>query len=125
MRAVAVAVLDGVLPTDPQLRQAALQSHLGRLDAAIAAFPPPTREELAQLLAVLASPVGRWGLARLGAPWDEATVAQIQDSLQSMREATLTLRQQAYHALRKVTAAAYFADRSTWPALGYPGPVSV
>ena len=125
MRAVALAVLDGVLPTDPQRQQAALQAHMTRLDTAISAFPPSTRSELSQLLALLATPAGRWALAQLSAPWEHATVAQVQAALQSMREASLGLRQQTYHALRKVTAAAYFADRSTWPALGYPGPVPV
>jgi hypothetical protein len=125
MRAVALAVLDGVLPTEPMRQEAALQAHMARLDAAIAAFPPATRSELSQLLALLATPAGRWALAQLSTPWEHATVGQVQAALKSMRHASLGLRQQAYHALRKVTAAAYFADRSTWPALGYPGPLPI
>ena len=39
-----------------------------------------------------------------------------------MRESSLALRQQAFHALRDITNASYFADRSTWAAIGYPGP---
>ena len=39
-----------------------------------------------------------------------------------MRASRIALRQQAYHALRDLTHAAYFADAATWARLGYPGP---
>ena len=42
-----------------------------------------------------------------------------------MRTASLTLPQQAYHALRDLTNAAYFADAASWSQLGYPGPRAV
>ena len=37
----------------------------------------------------------------------------------------LALRQQAYHALRELTNAAYYADASAWRTLGYPGPSNI
>jgi hypothetical protein len=49
----------------------------------------------------------------------------VQSALQAMRSSRLELRQQAYHALRDLTNAAYFADAATWAALGYPGPRSL
>jgi hypothetical protein len=49
----------------------------------------------------------------------------VQAALQSMRSSTLIVRRQAYSALRDLTHAAYFADRSTWPLMGYPGPRSI
>lgn len=122
MRGVAVAVLDGVLPTEPAARQAALDAHLLRLDATIAAFPPSTQAELSQLLALLAAPPGRLALAGLSTDWPEASVAQIQSALQGMRVSSLALKRQAYHALRDLTNAAYFSDPSAWAHLGYPGP---
>jgi hypothetical protein len=42
-----------------------------------------------------------------------------------MRLSGLVLRRQAYAALHDITAAAYFSDASTWPQLGYPGPVRI
>lgn len=122
MSGVALAVLDGALPTDPAARQAALDAHLLRLAATIAAFPAPTQAELSQLLALLAAPPGRLALAGLSADWPEADVAQIQKALQGMRVSSLALKQQAYHALRDLTNAAYFSDPSAWAHLGYPGP---
>lgn len=125
MRAVARAVLEGVLPADQKLQDRALVAHLQRLDAAIAAFPAATRAELSQLLGLLASAPGRRTLAGLTDPWPQAAVADIQQALQSMRTSRLSLRQQAYHALRDLTNAAYFSDPSAWAHMGYPGPMDI
>lgn len=120
--AVANAVLDGALPSQPEVRQRALAAHMQRLDATIAALPEATRAELSQLLALLASPAGRVTFAALRDPWDVADIRSVQSSLQSLRMSTLALRQQAYHALRDLTNAAFFSDPSAWSVLGYPGP---
>lgn len=125
MRAVARAVLDGVLPADHAQRDQALAAHLERLDATVAAFPPPTRAELSQLFALLASAPGRVALAGLSTPWRDADEAALQQALQSMRLSSLALRQQAYHALRDLTNAAYFSDPSAWVHMGYPGPLDI
>lgn len=125
MHATARAVLDGVLPNDPSAREAALRAHLQRLDATLAAFPPATRSELSQLLALLAAAPGRLAFAGLRSPWPEAEVSDVQRALQGLRMSSLALRQQAYHALRDLTNAAFFADPSTWQKLGYPGPTSL
>jgi hypothetical protein len=121
--AVARAVLDGSLPAPPGPRNAALQAHMKRLDAAIGAFPAATQAELSQLLALLAAAPGRTLLAGLQTDWDEASVADIQQCLQGMRLSSVRLRQQAYHALRDLTNAAFYADPGTWARMGYPGPV--
>jgi hypothetical protein len=123
--AVARAVLDGLLPDDERARAAVLSRHLQRLDETVAGFPPATRSELSQLLALLASTPGRLGLARLRPAWPDADVTDLQNALQGMRTASLSLPQQAYHALRDLTNAAYFADAATWVPLGYPGPRAV
>lgn len=125
MAAVARGVLDGVLPADSGALDAALRSHLQRLDDTLAAFPLATRAELSQLFTLLATPPGRLALTGLGPRWETATVAEIQQALESLRRSTLSLRQQAYHALRDLTNAAWFADPSSWAALGYDGPVNI
>jgi len=125
MHAVARAVLDGVLPKDWSAQQRALLAHLERLDSAIAAFPLPTQAELSQLLALLAVPPGRLALVGLSSAWPDANVTELQSALQGMRMATVTLKQQAYHALRDLTNAAYFSDASAWLSLGYPGPAAI
>ena len=123
--AIARAVLDGSLPSKAPERDAALQQHLKRLDAVLAAFPAATQRELSQLLGLLASAPGRVALAGLHAGWQEASLADVQRSLQDMRTSSLSLRQQSYHALRDLTNAAFYADPSAWPLLGYSGPREV
>jgi hypothetical protein len=120
--AIARAVLDGCLSVEPAARQRALAGHLERMDTVLRNLPEPTQREIGDLLALLAMPPGRFALAGLGTGWAQASVAQLQGALQLMRTSRVALRQQAYHALRDLTHAAYFADSSTWAALGYPGP---
>ena len=122
---VASAVLDGSLPTDTGPRLAAIAAHLDRMDATLRALPPSAQLEVADLLALLALAPGRLALTGLSADWGSASVTQIQAALQAMRGSRVALRQQAYHALRDLTHAAYFADSATWPRLGYPGPSKV
>lgn len=122
---LARAFLDGVLPTEPPARQAALAAFLDRVDGLVGALPAHARGELSQLLALLATAPGRRALAGLEADWGRASLQQLQSALQSMRTSSLALRQQAYLALHDIVGAAYFSDASTWPVLGYPGPVAV
>jgi hypothetical protein len=121
-KAVARAVLQGALPAEAAAAEAALQAHLKRMDATVAAFPPPVQAELSDLLALLALAPGRRALAGLGTAWDEASAAQVAQALNEMRHAGLALRQQAYHALRDLTHAAWFSAPEHWALLGYPGP---
>ena len=122
MTAVGSAVLDGCLPNSRAERQDALTALLGRLEGVISAFSAATQAELSQLLALLSAPPGRMIFAGLSGPWPEANLGQIQRALESMRLSKLAVRQQAYHALRDLTNAAYFADPQAWPLMGYPGP---
>jgi hypothetical protein len=122
LRGVARAILDGWLPDDATNMQVALRSHLDRMDDTLRAMPPAAQREIAQLLALLASTPGRLALAGLGADWSDADVPRVQAALQGMRSSRIGLRMQAYHALRDLTHAAYFSDRTTWARLGYPGP---
>jgi hypothetical protein len=121
MRAVARGVLDGLLPQGAN-QHAVLEAHLERVNATVAALSPSTQAELDRLLTLLATAPGRIGLAGLTADWDQAQTAQLQQALESMRRSSLALRLQAYHALRELTQGAHFADASSWPLLGYPGP---
>jgi hypothetical protein len=98
---------------------------LTRVDALVAGLPRHAQAELSQLLSLLASGAGRRAVAGLVPAWDAATVEDIQAALQSMRTASLSLRQQAYHALHDITFGAYFSDASTWSVLGYPGPTPI
>lgn len=120
--AVAQAVLASTLPDDPGARAKALEGHLVRVQATIAGMPPSMQAELDELVTIVGSAPGRLALAGLRSDWAGASVADVTAALQGMRESSLAVRQQAFHALRDLTNGAYFADPSTWQAVGYPGP---
>jgi hypothetical protein len=124
-RAVGRGVLQTSLPVETAAVQVALDGLLDRIGLLTAALPPHAQDELSQLLSLLASAPGRRLLAGLDPAWPAATETDIQQALQGMRFSTLALRQQAYAALHDITAAAYFTDASTWPQLGYPGPLVI
>ncbi len=123
--AVARAVLEGCLPADAAVQRVALLAHLQRLDTSIAGLAPATRGELSDLLAVLGTAAGRRAMTGLGTAWAEASAAEVQQALSSMRTSSSVTRQQVYHALRDLTNAAWFADAGSWDLLGYPGPQTV
>lgn len=118
LRAVIPALLAGALPADgaAQAREAALARTL----AAIATLPPPTRLELGELFALLASRPGRW-LAGID-EWETAGAEQAARFLQRWRTHSFDLFQAGYHALHDLVLGPWYADESTWDAIGYPGP---
>jgi hypothetical protein len=123
--AVGRTVLDRTLPADEGPRQIALNGLLDRIDALINALPPHAQAELSQLLALMASGAGRRAFAGLAKPWAGASIPLVTEALQGMRLSNLAMRQQAYAALHDITAGAWFSDASTWPMLGYPGPLAI
>jgi hypothetical protein len=122
---VGPAMLDGSLPVDAVARQTAIDAMVTRVELLVAGLPPHAQTELSQLLALLASGLGRRSLVGLSEQWPTASVADIQKALQAMRTSSLGLRQQAYQALHDIVGGAYFSDASTWAMLGYPGPIKV
>jgi hypothetical protein len=118
------AFLEGSLPAGSAF-PGAMAALLERIDGLVAALPPHSQSELSQLLALLASAPGRRLLAGVREPWHRASVPQIQGGLHAMRASDLSLRRQAFHALRDIVASAYFSHPDTWGVLGYPGPVKI
>lgn len=124
-RAVGLCVLEGSLPADRPARDAALEQHLAQLDATIAGLHRQAQAELSQLLGLLVLGPGRRWFTGLKVEWHEAGIDSLEPALRRMRSDDNALRQQAYHALRDLTNAAYYADPAHWPLLGYPGPTEV
>jgi hypothetical protein len=118
-------LLDGTLPREPKSADAAVDDLLVRIDALVANLPPHAQDELSQLLALLACAPGRRAFAGLDASWEDASIPQLQQALDSMRLSSLSLKQQGYQALHDIVGAAYFSDAGTWSLLGYPGPTPI
>lgn len=119
--ALSPAVLDALLPLDETARRAAIQAHLGRIEATLAGMPPAMQAEVDELITLIGSAGGRLALVGLRRDWSEASTAEITSALQGLLESSLALRQQVFHALRDLTISAYMSDPSTWVAIGYPG----
>ena len=124
-RRVGDAVLDGVLPSDEAQRQTSLDRHMQRLSTALQSLSAPTQAELGDLINILLTAPGRLGLMGLASEWKDASRADIGFGLNSLRTSSLVLKQQAFHALRDLTNAAYFSDDANWPVLAYPGPLEI
>ena len=125
LRATALAILDGSLPTEAVARANALAGLADRSQALVVGLPPHAQAELSQLLALLASVPGRRWFAGLEADWAQATMPDLRAALEQLRRSNLALKRQAYHALHDIAAGAYFSEPSTWARLGYPGPISI
>jgi hypothetical protein len=119
--AVARGTLAGLLPSEAAARQQALDAHLQRLEQAIAGMPPAVQAEVDELTTLAASAPGRMALIGLQRPWAEASAAEVEAALQALRHSAVGLRQQVYQALRELTNAAFFADPTSWSAMGYAG----
>lgn len=124
-RAIALAVLDGSLPKPPAELRLVMDAHMRRLDGTISGLSSAARSELSQLLGLLAHPVGRVAFAALPMDWDNAPSTEVNEALEGLRRSSFKSRQQAYHALRDLTNAAFYADAQAWPLMAYPGPRDV
>lgn len=123
--AIARVVLEGSLPQEATAQQAAIDKHLDRLSTTIAGLPRPTQSELAQLIGLLSIAPGRQWLAGLATDWPQASLNELESSLRRMRTTDHEMKQQAYHALRDLTNATFYAQPEHWRLLGYPGPTAV
>ena len=123
--AVAPLLLEGALPAGETARTAALAQTLAGIDTAVAGLAPAAQAELAQLIALLALPPVRFGIARVSDAWPAASPPEVRRFLDDCRASRMTLMRAAYDALHDLTFAAWYGNASSWPAIGYPGPPSL
>jgi hypothetical protein len=120
--AVAPILLEGALPRDKAARDAALTQTLDGIDTAVAGLSPTAQAELAQLIALLALPPVRFGIARVSDAWPGASPIEVRRFLDNCRDSRFTLMRAAYDAMHDLTFAAWYGNANAWPAIGYPGP---
>lgn len=120
--ALGPSVLGALWPAEPDRAADALKGLTTRFEGTLTGLSPSQQAEVDELLTIAASAPGRIALFGLTSPWAQASTDEVTASLQSMRLSRLALRQQAFHAMRDLINAAWFADPSTWAAIGYPGP---
>lgn len=117
MLAALVPAITGYSPAKPELDAA-----IERVAAAINGLPLRTQKEISDLFGLLAMAPTRRLLAGVPA-WGEATPEQLADFLQSWRTHRTEMLQTAYHGLHDLVIGGWYAEPSTWAAIGYPGPM--
>ncbi len=121
IRAIAAAILDGVVPASGPARDAALARAVQGVDVAIAGLPPAVQGEVSQLFGLLEFPLTRRFVAGVG-PWERASVPEVAAFLERWRTSNATLLRSGYQALHQLVYAGWYGANDAWPAIGYPGP---
>ena len=122
---ISAVLLDGSVPADGQGFTAALAGYPDRLADTVSGLPMGSQRELGQVLSLLALAPGRRVFSSLATDWPIASREEIRNALETMRRSRIKIRRQIYHALRDLARAAWYADPTTWVALGYPGPRAI
>ena len=120
--ALAPVVLAGALPPRDPARGQALREVVAAFDRELALLSPPAREEVGQLMSLLAFGPTRWALAGVGPPLEQASPAQIAGFLARWRVSRFDFARAGYQALTQLLQAAWYDNPASWPATGYPGP---
>lgn len=117
--AIVGAVLQGAIPETSVATEQAIE----HVVEAIAGLPLSAQKEIQDLFGLLALPPARRILAGIPDDWSAAKREDVAAFLQSWRLHRFMMLQSAYHALHDLIIGGWYADESTWPSIGYPGPI--
>jgi hypothetical protein len=123
VQAVLTAVIPVILANAVRPGTQDVQAAVARTHAAILGLPLTTQKEIQDLFALLALGPTRRFLAGLPDEWTQAKQEDVAAFLQSWRLHRISMLQAAYHALHDLVTGPWYADESTWQAIGYPGPI--
>lgn len=121
LHAIIPALLAGVLPEAGQ-RETAIAATTERVRQAILGLPLATQKEVQDLFGLLALAPARRILTGIAGGWANASAEQVSGFLQDWRLHRLGLLRTAYQALHDLVLGGWYADPSSWAAIGYPGP---
>lgn len=92
------------------------------VDGIFAMLEEVTRAELKQLLMLFENALPNFLFGGRTTPFTQLAPTEQDEVLAEWRDSRLTLRRTGYLALRGLVMAAYYGNRETWAAVGYPGP---
>jgi hypothetical protein len=121
--AIVPVMLGPVMPEQPAARSAAIGAAIAGVQLAILGLPLATQKEVEDLFGLLALGPARRFVAGVTGGWANASPEQVAAFLQGWRLHRFALLQTAYHALHDLIIGAWYADPSSWAAIGYPGPL--
>ena len=121
--AMLAGALPAALPANQAARAQAVRATTERVHGAIRGLPLGAQKEVQDLFGLLALAPARRALTGIGGAWSSATPEQVAAFLQAWRFHRLAMLQTAYHALHDLIIGSWYADPSSWAAIGYPGPM--
>jgi hypothetical protein len=123
--AISAAILrDALLPPGAAMPASpATQAAMERIKVSIAGLPLSTQKEIQDLFGLLTFGPTRRFLAKVPDRWQDAKGEDVSAFLQHWRTHRIAMFQSAYHALHDIVLGSWYADASTWAAIGYPGPM--
>ena len=122
-RAAIDAIIPAMLAGALQHDSATIAATTERVHQAILGLPLATQKEIQDLFGLLALAPARRFIAGVTGSWADASAAQVGAFLQNWRMHRFATLQVAYHALHDLVFGAWYADPSSWTAIGYPGPL--
>jgi hypothetical protein len=123
LHAIIPAVLAGALPSGAA-REPAIAASTERVHQAILGLPLATQKEVQDLFGLLALAPARRLLTGISGGWEQASGAQVAAFLQDWRVHRLGLLRSAYGAIHDLVLGSWYADPTSWAAIGYPGPTA-
>lgn len=122
LAAIVAVMLEGALPSLPKEKEQVVEEIVQGVDLAIHGLAPHTQKELKELFLLLDFPVTRRLVARVWAPWSQATAKEIHHFLTEWRYSSVSLLNTAYEGLHELIMASYYGNPLSWKSIGYPGP---
>jgi len=110
-----VPLRDGFPPADSLNTAAAV-------DGILAMLEDETQAELKKLLMLFENALPNFLFGLRTRPFTQLDPAEQELVLAEWRDSRLALRRTGYKALRGLCVAAYYGNKATWAAVGYPGP---
>jgi hypothetical protein len=92
-------------------------------DGIVALLEEVTQGEIKQLLMLFENALPNFLFGLRTSPFTQLNPTEQDEVLAEWRDSRLTLRRTGYRALRGLAIAAYYGNKATWPAVGYPGPL--
>lgn len=122
--AIVPAILSGALPLEPAERKTAIAATVEGVHTAISNLPLAVQKEVQDLFGLLALAPARRLLTGISGGWAGASEAEVAAFLQEWRLHRFALLRTAYGALHDLALGAFYAQPSSWSAIGYPGPMA-
>lgn len=123
VRTVLTAIIPVILASAVRPGTQDVKAAVERTHTAILGLPLATQKEIHDLFALLILGPTRRFLAGVPDDWMHAKQEDVAAFLQSWRLHRIGMLQAAYHALHDLITGPWYADESTWQAIGYPGPI--